>query len=152
MQGHTVLLVDRDLQGRSSLAQRLRDRGCALVEAGGLVEAQEIAAQRAVHVALVDLQSLRDEGVAVVRALRHLRPACEVIVLAQRNDIGLVIQAMRLGAFDDQIHPIDVDLLLDKIRQALEAVESHRRAPAPRVSADRSGENERGRSRKSPRR
>jgi DNA-binding NtrC family response regulator len=119
VRNHNILLVDRDDLTRQSLARRLRQRGCHMLEADGLSETQVMETRRALDVAIVDLDSLEEEGLAVVRALRKRRPGCRIIVLVSARETSLSIQAMRLGAFDDQTHPVDVELLLSRIRRAL---------------------------------
>ena len=134
--GHTIMLVDGDDSTRRSLGRRLRQRGCHILDADGLDAAQRLANRRRLDVALVDLESLEDEGLNVVRALRSQRPACRIIVLVSPGMTNLSIRAMRLGAFDDQTHPVDVELLLSCIRRALSA----RGSSGCRVRAARGGD------------
>ena len=130
-ESHSILLVDSDDDTRRSLAHRLRQRGCHILEADGLEGARQLANRRRLDVALVDLDSLESAGLHVVRALRSQRPSCRIIVLVSPGKTTLSIKAMRLGAFDDQTHPVDVELLLSRIRRALAAKRpARRRAPA----------------------
>jgi two-component system response regulator (stage 0 sporulation protein F) len=129
-----ILIVDRDLVNRRSLAKRLTQRGCDVLEAGGLDQVRRLIGRRAFEVALLDLRSLGPEALIVLQVIDRDRPRVKTILLTSPDRIQLSIQGMMLGAFDDVMTPVDVDLLLARIRAAGQAA-----APEPQPAAPRAG-------------
>ena len=113
-----ILIVDGDETSRCSLVEQLRQRGCGCVEARDLVEANHVIHAGGFDVAVINLSSLREEGLLLIRVIKHVHQDAEIIVLIEPEQIGLSIRGMRLGAFDDLMVPMDVDDLCTKIQCA----------------------------------
>lgn len=122
---NSVLIYDTDPHGRCSLSSLLGRNGFRVLEAESLDEAQQIVYTRDVDVALLDLRNLGDDGLSAISAIKSMSSSTEIILLTSPERIALSIRAMKLGAFDDLMVPLDVDLLLSRIRAACE----HRRNP-----------------------
>ena len=70
---------------------------------------------------LVDLRMPEMGGLAVLSAIRREVPEMPVIVVSGAGDIGEVVEALRLGAWDFLLKPInDMSILRHAIDQGLE--------------------------------
>ena len=114
-----VLLVDRNVSTRRSLARRLERIDCEILEAEGLSQAMEIVGRSEIQVALLSLGCLVEEAPILLRAIKRVRPDTAVILLAGPEHIHLSIQCMKLGAFDELPVPLDVDRLVSRVADAL---------------------------------
>jgi len=118
--GHAVLLVDRNVSTRRSLARRLERIDYEILEAEGLSQALEIVDRSPIQVALLNLGCLAEEAPVLLRAINRVRPDTAVILLAGPEHIHLSIQCMKLGAFDELPVPLDVDRLVSRVADALD--------------------------------
>ena len=74
-------------------------------------------------VVLVDLQMPELNGLEVLRAIRTLEPECSVILMTGHATIDSAIEAVKLGALDYLIKPLDLErlgALLTMVRQGIE--------------------------------
>jgi two-component system response regulator FixJ len=69
---------------------------------------------------VLDLQMPGMSGIGVLEALAHMRERFAAVVLTGEGDIGLAVQAMKLGAVDFIEKPCNHVRLLDAIKIALE--------------------------------
>ena len=115
-----VLIVDTDSLSRTSLSTRLKSNGFQAVEAENLFEAEQAVQDRDVDVVLLDIRKLKGRALRLLQSIKSARPKAEVILLTGPDQIGLSIQGMKLGAFDDLTAPFDVALLLARISAAWE--------------------------------
>lgn len=74
--------------------------------------------EKTIHVAVVDIQLAEKKGLRCVEFIKHNYNKTEVIILNNTDQIGLSIQGMRLGAFDDIMVPFDMETLKEKILMA----------------------------------
>jgi FixJ family two-component response regulator len=57
-------------------------------------------------------------GIETLRYLKEKQPDLQVIMLTGRGDIEVGIEAMKLGAEDLIEKPVDLQVLLERIREA----------------------------------
>jgi two-component system response regulator RegA len=110
--GKSILLVDDSLLLRERLAQAFRDRGFVVHTAkdydSGMAGARELRPDLAV----VDLRMPGRSGLDLVRDLRQLNAATQVLVLSGFGSIATAIDAIRLGAVNFLPKPADADDIL----------------------------------------
>jgi DNA-binding response OmpR family regulator len=63
-----------------------------------------------------------ESGLEVLKALRHHRKEVPVIMLTQEKDGGKVIEAITDGASDYVVKPFSEDVLISKVRKALNLI------------------------------
>ncbi len=107
-----ILLVDDDRPFRDRLATAFADRGFAVETAGDYDEAMERARGCCPKRAVVDLRMPGRSGLELVRDLKRLDPAVEVLVLSGFGSISSAVDAVRLGATNFLPKPADVDDIL----------------------------------------
>ena len=113
-----ILFVDRNFSSRRSLFQQMSQRGYHLIEAADVIQVDQIIHQNRIDVAILDLVSLKDEALLIVFKITKTHPGAKIILLREPEQIQLSIKGMQLGAFDDVIVPVNVEMLLSKIQSA----------------------------------
>src|SRR5437762_12410981 len=113
-----VIVVDDNAVNRELLIEELSHRGFEVEaaangrEALGLVEAHEF------DVVLLDIMMPGVDGLAVLRGIRKRKALAElpVIMTTARDTRADVIEALSLGANDYIAKPIDLHVLMARIR------------------------------------
>lgn len=114
----TILIVDDERAVRFTLAQILAEEGYHTLEAAD-VEAALAVSERA-DLILTDLVMPRQDGVALIEALRARGERSPVIVLTARGSEREAVRAMRAGAYDYLPKPFELDELLSAVKRAQE--------------------------------
>ena len=113
-----LLLVDDEEEFVKALAERLHLRDLAGHTAFSGEQALEFVEENEPDVMVLDLKMPGIDGMEVLRRVRRNYPAIQVIIhTAHGNDLDEV-EAWRLGVFDYLKKPVDIDLLVDRIRAA----------------------------------
>lgn len=137
----TILVVDDDEANRILVARRLQHAGYEPVLAATGQQAIETIVARDVDVVLMDVMMPEMDGLDALARVRQFRNAEElpIIMLTAKGDGSDVINAMRAGANDYALKPIDFALLLQRIGVQLEARDSRRKNVGPYRIEDRIG-------------
>jgi two-component system, NtrC family, response regulator AtoC len=117
----TVWVVDDDASIRSYLSDFLNSRSYSVVcfDSGEQV-VRQITSQGAPSLLLLDIRMPRVGGLEVLAQLDKLGRRVPSIVLSGVDQISTVVQAMRLGASDYLVKPIDITDLEEAIDRVLE--------------------------------
>ncbi len=86
-----------------------------------------IEADPALDVVITDLNMPVMDGLALLAVIEEMKLPLKTIVLTAYGDMRTVRSAMRRGAFDFQIKPLDIDDLQDTIAKAMAVVRQLRR-------------------------
>lgn len=111
-EGPLYLVVDDDAVFRERLARALRKRGCEVVTAADADAAIAAAWRESPERAVVDLRMPGRGGLELVKALKTIDPATQVLVLTGYGSIATAIDAIRLGATYYLNKPADADDVL----------------------------------------
>jgi two-component system response regulator HydG len=109
---------------RTTLLMMLKSGGHVVDEASDGPSAIELA-KGAYDVVLTDLRLGTVTGIDVLRAIKEVQPATEVIVMTAYGTIESAVEAMRLGAFDYIQKPFSEQEISMKIERALERRQLH---------------------------
>jgi len=116
-----ILIVDDEEISLTSVRNLLKWRGIKNVEIcqhGS--EAIERIRSSDYDVVLLDLLMPEVDGLQVLEAVKPFKPHTEFIILTAVDDIPTTVKAMRLGAYDYLVKPVDNDRLLLSIKRAFE--------------------------------
>jgi DNA-binding NtrC family response regulator len=113
-----LLIIETDDLFRKHIAERLRLEGYKVSEACEEAEAMKVFQRKDLDVVLLGLKGFRNKGLALLKTIRELRPASEVILMIPPEDFPLSIEGMKLGAFDDLLMPFGLETLLERIAAA----------------------------------
>ncbi|MGE4558995.1 MAG: response regulator transcription factor [Desulfobulbus sp.] len=113
-----VLIVDDEADFTEIITDRLCSWGFAATAAADGGEALEAIAINRPDVVVLNLRTVWSGGLETLRMLRDLEPAIPVLLLIGKGMTLTGMQGMRLGAFDCLSQPVELGLLIEKIRQA----------------------------------
>lgn len=113
-----VLLVDDEEDFVEALSARLEARDLEVQVAPSGKDALERAAETRFDAIILDLAMPGMDGIETLKALRESQPEVQVILLTGRGSLQKGVEAMKLGAMDFLEKPADINVLMDKIRQA----------------------------------
>jgi DNA-binding NtrC family response regulator len=113
-----VLVVDDEALIRWSLVERLRSEDYEIVEAGTGAEATDCV-ESGVDLVLLDYQLPDADGISLLKKFRDLDPDVLVIMLTAHQNVELVVEAMKAGAFDYATKPFDLDDVALRVSRAL---------------------------------
>ena len=122
-----LLIVDDDPTIRTSLAEALADNGTTEVRvAEGPHRALAMLDDAAPDVVLSDVRMPDMDGMTFLRMLQKRAPSVDVILMTAYDDMPTVVSAMREGAVEFLVKPLD----LHHVRRVLDATFEDRRARA----------------------
>ncbi|MCX5690147.1 MAG: sigma-54 dependent transcriptional regulator [Planctomycetota bacterium] len=122
----SILVCEDEAMLRESLAQLLRDEGYEVVVAADGLEGFEQAVARPFDLVLTDIRMPRKDGIALLGQLQQLAPQTPVIVITAFGTVDSAVAAMRAGAADYLLKPMQFDDVLLRISRALEFGEMRR--------------------------
>ncbi len=114
-----LLLVDDEAEFVSTLAERLSFRGIDVRTAQDGEEALRLTAEEVPQVVVLDVMMPGLGGLEVLKRMKSQYPELPVILLTGHASAGDGEAGLRYGAFDYLIKPLDIDVLLTKIREAV---------------------------------
>jgi DNA-binding NtrC family response regulator len=116
-----ILIVDDEEISLSSVSRLLRWRGIRDVEVcdNGKDAIRKIR-ETEFDIVLLDLLMPDVDGLQVLESAKPYRPHTEFVILTAVDDIPTTVKAIRLGAYDYLVKPVDNDLLFLAIERAYE--------------------------------
>jgi len=122
----SILLVEDERLLRESLTQLLTDEGFQVVQAENGAKGQEAALSRPFDIVLTDIRMPVMDGMALLGHLQQLCPQTPVIVITGFGTVESAVAAMRAGAADYVLKPVQFEDVLMRVRRALEVGEMRR--------------------------
>jgi len=119
MQDWNVLLVDDEEEFVTTLAERLRLRGIAVRMSTDGEEALRMMEIDPPQVVVLDVLMPGLGGLEVLKRIKADFPRIKVILLTGQGSTWDGIQGMRMGVFDYLMKPLNIDELIEKIREAV---------------------------------
>jgi DNA-binding NtrC family response regulator len=131
-----LLIVDDDATVRTSLAEALADSGTTQVRvADGSLRALAMLNEATPDVVLSDIRMPDMDGLAFLKVLRERAPAVDVILMTAYDDMPTVIAAMREGAVEFLVKPLDLHHVRSVLDAAFEDRQSRARSPGAPAAA-----------------
>ncbi len=112
-----ILIIDDDPLIRKTLGAHLNRRGCETRAAEDGESGLEAFAAGAADVVLLDVRLPDMDGLEVLRRIREKSPRAVVVVMTAYDDMKTTVEAVKLGAFEYLVKPLDfvaLDLTIDK--------------------------------------
>jgi DNA-binding NtrC family response regulator len=120
----SILVADDDPDSREILSVWLKDWGYEAQLARDGQEALVKAEKSYPSIVLSDVRMPKMNGLELVRALKQSLPYCATILITAHADIKIAVEAIKEGAVDYILKPIDYDklkALLDRTSDQLQA-------------------------------
>ena len=122
MAEYRVLLVDDEEEFVSALSERLMLRNIEVDSALNGEEALARLVEKEFEVVILDVLMPGLGGLEVLRQIKSTYPNTQVILLTGHGSTREGIEGMRLGAFDYLIKPVDIEEMLEKMKEAAKTV------------------------------
>lgn len=118
--GGLVLVVDDEPSLRALLSAMLTEAGVSCCTAASGQEALGVLAQQEVVAVLADLHMPCFSGMQLLEQVRPRYPALAFLVVTGEDDVRVGIEAMRNGADDYLVKPLQPEVVLQSLERALE--------------------------------
>lgn len=116
----TVLVVDDDDAHRGMLRMMLKSWGYTVEEAADGDEAVEKVHAKAFDAVLTDVRMGKVNGIEAMKQILSYNPSLPVILMTAYSSVETAVDALRIGAYDYLIKPLDFDALKETLNKAIE--------------------------------
>lgn len=116
---NTILIIDDEANLRRSLSLILQKAGYAVTTAGNGQEAVVYLQSGAYDLAFLDLKMPDINGIDLLPEIRALYPDMPVLILTAHATLDSAIEAVRKGARDYLIKPIDPSNIVARVEEIL---------------------------------
>jgi DNA-binding NtrC family response regulator len=129
-----ILVVDDDDTIRTTMKAILQDEGYTVDLASSAKEAIQKSQQNNYNVALLDIRLPDMEGVELLKLLKDGVPRTRKIMVTGYPSLQNAISALNKNADAYLLKPVDVEKLLNTVKQQLEAQENERKFSEQKVA------------------
>ena len=117
----TILIVDDEVSLRELMVELLSDAGYQAVAAGSGDVALSLLDQHHYDLVFTDLRMPGIDGLTFLKEIKRKEPSTEVIMMTSHSSVSSAVEALRLGAYDYLLKPLDnIEDLLSVARRAIE--------------------------------
>ncbi|MFI4874769.1 MAG: sigma-54-dependent transcriptional regulator [Blastopirellula sp. JB062] len=115
-----ILVVDDD-RAVARLVQRCFDGSqVEVLSAQSAAEVIPLIENHAVNVLLLDIMLPEISGLEIARQIRKIDSKLPIIFVTGRDDSETTIEAMKLGAYDYLVKPLDIGMVQELVERAIE--------------------------------
>jgi len=120
MDEEKILVVD-DEEAIRTFSKRALEKENYLVDTAenGMIALEKLK-QVKYNLVMVDLRMPQLDGLDLLKQIKKVYPATEVVIVTAYGDIESAVEAMKLGAFDYLLKPFEVDKLYTSVKHCLE--------------------------------
>jgi len=108
----TILIVDDIASRRQELVRRLEERTCRLLEASSTEQALEALRTEGLDLVITETELPARSGLFLLQEIKQQHTDVEVILVTHNATSYNLLQALRHGAFDFIVRPIDTSEIL----------------------------------------
>ena len=118
-----ILIIDDERDIRNALKDILADEGYEVETAENGTQGLKMAQQKAYDIIFSDIKMPEMDGMELLAALKEGEDANEasVIMITGHGDVDTAVQAMKIGAYDFLLKPLDLNRVLTATAHALES-------------------------------
>lgn len=120
-----VLIVDDDSSFRGTLVVMLREAGIRCMTAASGEEALKVVEEQKVDAIIADLEMPGMSGLELLNRVRQQHPHIVFLMATGVDDLRIGVQAMKRGADDYLVKPLDLDVVVAGLERALERKRLH---------------------------
>lgn len=115
----TFLLVDDEPNLLLTMTHILRSVGYQVIPIKNALDALDALQDHLVDMMIVDLKMPEIDGIALIKKVRETHSRLPVIIMTAHASLETAVEAVRQGARDYLIKPVDPSVLLERIRVIL---------------------------------
>jgi DNA-binding NtrC family response regulator len=119
---YSIFVIDDEAVAREGLSLALKKKNYRVRAFDSAAPAIRAIEQNPPDLILLDIGLPGMSGVAALEKIKVRHPAIIVIMITAYEDVKTVVSAMKLGAYDYVVKPLQVDSLLVVIRNALQTI------------------------------
>jgi signal transduction histidine kinase len=123
-----VLVVDDDVDLAESLQEILQSRRYTAAIAHNIVDATRAASALIPHVAIIDVNLGRENGLTLITTLKDAFPDILCVVITARGEVEHAVEALRRGAFDYLLKPLHPLETLSRLEKCFDKIALQQRA------------------------
>jgi DNA-binding NtrC family response regulator len=131
-----VLIIDDEPSVCYSFRRALEKHPYQVKSASNMASGLEMFASVGPDVVVLDINLPDGSGMDVFRRIRELNPRCPVLFITAHGTTQTALEAMKEGAFDYLIKPVNLERLCQLLERALEASRLANLPPLLPASAD----------------
>lgn len=125
-----ILVVDDDISHCTILQALLRGWGYQVGLAHNGLQALEQIHQQVFDLVLCDIRMAEMDGIATLKEIKAYNPAIPVLIMTAFSSVGTAVEAIKSGALDYLVKPLDFDTLQQTLVQALAHTRQSERDPS----------------------
>jgi DNA-binding NtrC family response regulator len=115
----TILVVDDDKDIKESIVDALSEEGYNIIHVDSEERALNCLDRERVDLVITTLNAPMIDGMRLLSIAKEKHPETDFIIVASLENIELTVQAIKAGASDLQVKPIDIEKLKISIGEAL---------------------------------
>lgn len=116
----SLLVVDDDFAHRTMLRTVLSDFGYAVTESESGESAVELARDNPFDLILMDIRMSGMSGIDALKEIFVYNPAIPILIMTAYSDVETAVMALKAGAYDYLVKPLDLEVLRRAAIHALE--------------------------------
>lgn len=117
---NTILVVDDDTAHRTMLKTLLSGWGYLIEEADDGSTAILKVEERAYDLILMDIRMIKVSGIEALKEIKIINPAIPIIIMTAYSSVETAVDALKNGAYDYLIKPLDFDELRISLLRAMD--------------------------------
>lgn len=121
-----ILVIDDDSNYRELLRELVEDKGHTVYEAGNAHEGMQIYLSEKTDLVISDLVMPEKDGLELLKEMKMVRPDTLFIMITGYPTVESAVQAMKEGAYDYLMKPVEQDQLTGVMNRALGTLELKR--------------------------
>jgi len=114
------LIVDDDLSHRLMLKATLKEKNYEVYEAEDGADAIKLVEQDFYDLILLDLKMKNVDGITALKEIKKISPAIPVLIMTAYSSVNSAVEALKLGAADYLVKPLDIDVVCHAITKTLD--------------------------------
>jgi DNA-binding NtrC family response regulator len=122
MKSNKILIAEDDTANRENLVELLTFCGYDVRAFADGEQALDAFVQDTYHLVITDLKMPRMGGLELLELVKEINPDCIAIIMTGYGTIGSAVEAMKLGAFDYIIKPLNEDIVRLAVERAISYV------------------------------
>src|SRR4030042_550870 len=116
---HSILIIDDEPNLRRSLGLILQRASYTITTASNAAEAMHLLQSGAYDLTFLDIKLPDQNGIQLLPRIKELYPDMPVLILTAHATLDTAIGAVRLGARDYLLKPIDPETILNRVNAIL---------------------------------
>src|SRR5258708_5893372 len=115
----SLLIVDDEAAIQHAFQRAFRDEGITLRQAGTAAEAEKLFRQERPDAVLLDVHLPDATGLATFLRLKAIDARVPAILITGHGTTDLAIEAIKAGAYEYLLKPLELDVLREVVARAL---------------------------------